>query len=110
MGHKEQKRTTWLVKKGSTVINGKIRVARIVSRLAVGYMMKAKPNGYGIFPLRKDNATWCIELGGLSASNAKRHLRVEWKRTNVSYTERYARYIYQRVRRESVSQVAQDEG
>ncbi len=36
--------------------------------------------------------------------------RVEWKRTNVSYTERYARYIYQRVRRESVSQVAQDKG
>jgi transposase len=35
--------------------------------------------------------------------------RVEWKRTNVSYTERYERYIYQRVRRESVSQVAQDE-
>jgi transposase len=36
--------------------------------------------------------------------------RVEWKRVNVSYTERYERYIYQRVRRESVSQVAQDEG
>jgi len=36
--------------------------------------------------------------------------RVEWKRANVSYTERYERYIYQRVRRESVSQVAQDEG
>ena len=36
--------------------------------------------------------------------------RVEWKRPNVSYTERYERYIYQRVRRESVSQVAQDEG
>ena len=35
--------------------------------------------------------------------------RVEWKRPNVSYTERYERYIYQRVRRESVSQVAQDE-
>ena len=35
--------------------------------------------------------------------------RVEWKRSNVSYTERYERYIYQRVRRESVSQVAQDE-
>jgi len=35
--------------------------------------------------------------------------RVEWKRTNVSYTERYERYVYQRVRRESVSQVAQDE-
>lgn len=36
--------------------------------------------------------------------------RVEWKRQNVSHTERYERHIYQRVRRESVSQVAQDEG
>ena len=36
--------------------------------------------------------------------------RVEWKRANVSYSERYERYIYQRVRRESVSQVAEDEG
>ena len=36
--------------------------------------------------------------------------RVEWKRTGVSYTERYERYVYQCVRRESVSQVAQDEG
>lgn len=36
--------------------------------------------------------------------------RVEWKRANVSYTERYEQYVYQRVRRESVSQVAQDEG
>lgn len=36
--------------------------------------------------------------------------RVEWKRAGVSYTERYERYVYQRVRRESVSQVAQDEG
>jgi len=36
--------------------------------------------------------------------------RVEWKRTGVSYTERYERYVYQRVRRESISQVAQDEG
>ena len=36
--------------------------------------------------------------------------RVEWKRTGVSYTERYERYVYQGVRRESVSQVAQDEG
>ena len=35
--------------------------------------------------------------------------RVDWKRTGVSYTERYERYVYQRVRRESVSQVAQDE-
>jgi transposase len=36
--------------------------------------------------------------------------RVDWKRAGVSYTERYERYVYQRVRRESVSQVAQDEG
>jgi len=36
--------------------------------------------------------------------------RVEGKRASVSYTERYERYVYQRVRRESVSQVAQDEG
>jgi transposase len=36
--------------------------------------------------------------------------RVEWKRPNVSYTERYEHYVYQRVRRENVSQVAQDEG
>jgi transposase len=36
--------------------------------------------------------------------------RVEWKRPTVSYTERYERHVYQRVRRESVSQVAQDEG
>ncbi len=36
--------------------------------------------------------------------------RVGWKRPNVSYTERYERYVYQRVRRASVSQVAQDEG
>ena len=36
--------------------------------------------------------------------------RVEWKRTGVSYTERYERYVYQGVRRESVSQVAQAEG
>jgi transposase len=36
--------------------------------------------------------------------------RVEWKRAGISYTERYERYMYQRVRRESVSQVAQDEG
>jgi len=35
--------------------------------------------------------------------------RVEWKGANVSYTERYERYVYQRVRHESVSQVAQDE-
>jgi len=36
--------------------------------------------------------------------------RVNWKRSNVSYTERYERHVYQKVRRESVSQVAQDEG
>jgi len=36
--------------------------------------------------------------------------RVDWKRPNVSYTERYERHVYQRVRGESVSQVAQDEG
>jgi transposase len=36
--------------------------------------------------------------------------RVEWKRTGVSYTERYERHIYQRIRRETVSQVAEDEG
>jgi transposase len=36
--------------------------------------------------------------------------RVEWKRSNVRYTERYERYVYERVRRENVSQVAQDEG
>jgi transposase len=36
--------------------------------------------------------------------------RLDWKRMGVSYTERYERYVYQRVRRESVSQVAQDEG
>lgn len=36
--------------------------------------------------------------------------RVDWKRTGVSYTERYERHVYQRVRRESVSQVAADEG
>lgn len=36
--------------------------------------------------------------------------RVDWKRTGVSYTERYERHVYQRVRRESISQVAADEG
>lgn len=36
--------------------------------------------------------------------------RVNWKRPNVSYTERYEHHVYQKVRRESVSQVAQDEG
>jgi transposase len=36
--------------------------------------------------------------------------RVDWKRTGVSYTARYERYVYQRVRHESVRQVAQAEG
>ena len=36
--------------------------------------------------------------------------RVNWKRPHFSYTERYECYVYQKVRRESVSQVAQDEG
>ncbi|HKZ69682.1 MAG TPA: transposase family protein [Anaerolineales bacterium] len=36
--------------------------------------------------------------------------RVDWKRTGLSYTERYERQVYQRVRRETVSQVAQAEG
>jgi len=36
--------------------------------------------------------------------------RVEWKRTGMGYTTRYERYIYQRSRREPISQVAQDEG
>lgn len=36
--------------------------------------------------------------------------RVDWKRTGFSYTERYEWQVYQRVRRETVSQVAHDEG
>lgn len=36
--------------------------------------------------------------------------RVNWKRPHVSYTERYEHYVYQKVRRETVSQAAQDEG
>lgn len=36
--------------------------------------------------------------------------RVEWRRAGMSYTTRYERYIYQRSRREPISQVAQDEG
>lgn len=36
--------------------------------------------------------------------------RVEWRRTGMGYTTRYERYIYQRSRREPISQVAQDEG
>lgn len=35
--------------------------------------------------------------------------RVEWKRSGVSYTERYEQQVYQRIRRETVSQVAHDE-
>ncbi len=36
--------------------------------------------------------------------------RVDWKRLGVSYTLRYEKYIYQRARKEPVSQIAQDEG
>ncbi len=36
--------------------------------------------------------------------------RVEWRRAGMSYTTRDERYIYQRSRREPISQVAQDEG
>lgn len=36
--------------------------------------------------------------------------RVEWKRAGVSYTMRYEKQIYQRSRKEPVSQIAQDEG
>jgi len=36
--------------------------------------------------------------------------RVEWRRSGMSYTMRYERYIYQRARREPISQIAQDEG
>jgi len=36
--------------------------------------------------------------------------RVEWQRVGMGYTTRYERYIYQRSRREPISQVAQDEG
>jgi transposase len=35
---------------------------------------------------------------------------VDWKRPGVSYTLRYEKYIYQRARKEAVSQIAQDEG
>lgn len=34
---------------------------------------------------------------------------VAWKRAGVSYTLRYEKYIYQRARKEPVSQIAQDE-
>ena len=36
--------------------------------------------------------------------------RVEWRRAGRSYTTRYERSIYQRGRREPISQIAQDEG
>ena len=36
--------------------------------------------------------------------------RVDWKRSGVNYTLRYEKYIYQRARKEPVSQIAQDEG
>jgi transposase len=35
---------------------------------------------------------------------------VDWKRPGVSYTLRYEKYIYQRARKEPVSQIARDEG
>jgi len=36
--------------------------------------------------------------------------RVAWKRPGASYTVRYEQYIYQRSRKEPVSQIAEDEG
>lgn len=36
--------------------------------------------------------------------------QVDWKRSGVSYTLRYEKYVYQRARKEAVSQIAQDEG
>lgn len=36
--------------------------------------------------------------------------RVDWKRPGVSYTLRYEQHIYERSRKEAVSQIAQDEG
>ncbi len=36
--------------------------------------------------------------------------RVEWRRGGMSYTTRYEKYIYQRGRREAISQIAEDEG
>jgi len=36
--------------------------------------------------------------------------RVVWKRPGASYTVRYEQYIYQRSRKEPVSQIAEDEG
>lgn len=36
--------------------------------------------------------------------------RVTWKRAETSYTLRYEKYIYQRARKEPVSQISEDEG
>ena len=36
--------------------------------------------------------------------------RVTWKRRSASYTVRYEQYIYQRSRKEPVSQIAEEEG
>jgi transposase len=36
--------------------------------------------------------------------------RVEWRRAGMGYTTRYEKYIYQRSRREAISQIAEDEG
>lgn len=36
--------------------------------------------------------------------------RVDWKRPETSYTLRYEKHIYQRARKEAVSQIAKDEG
>ena len=36
--------------------------------------------------------------------------RVDWKRPGMSYTLRYEKHVYQRARKEAVSQIAQDEG
>jgi transposase len=36
--------------------------------------------------------------------------RVAWKKAEVSYTLRYEHYIYQRARKEPVSQIAEEEG
>ncbi len=36
--------------------------------------------------------------------------RVAWKRIGVSYTLRYEKHIYQRARKEAITQVAEDEG
>ena len=36
--------------------------------------------------------------------------RVAWREPGLNYTTRYEEYVYEQVRRETVSQVAQDEG